>query len=218
MQKGVIYLAGPMTGRENLNFSAFDRLAEELEDRGWAVHNPAMSFNRSKIMTYELYMSAAINLLLQSEAIALMDGWRNSRGAKLEALIAQRMNLPFYQAETGEPMEVETFEIDAPEVIRVGREPKDYPFFHDLVDLAEELADHEHGITATHVRRAAIRRGILEGDLTTGATEEDMSILSHIMRAAGLETRGEYRRSDLPITHGNLQAVWFAPERVPQSA
>ena len=110
MQK--VYIAGPMTGKHDFNYPAFDRLSLEWEHRGWAVINPANSFNRNQNLTHGEYIRAAIHLILQADALALMVGWEDSRGAKLEAAIAQTLGLPVYQAEDCRPIVMDATRLD----------------------------------------------------------------------------------------------------------
>ena len=99
-----VYIAGPMTGKPGYNFPAFYRLSAEWEERGWAVMNPANSFNRSMKLTHPEYLRAALHLILQVDALALMVGWEDSEGAKLEAAVARILGLPIYQAENCRPI------------------------------------------------------------------------------------------------------------------
>jgi hypothetical protein len=65
-----------------------------------------------------------------------------------------------------------------------------------------------HGVTASDIRIAGVNRGLLTGE-ERGRT---LSWLSKVPAAAGLVTTGNYRRSDVPKAHGNLNAVWVLPE------
>lgn len=100
-KRGVVYIAGPMTGLPDCNFEAFNTAAKEWEIRGWHVLNPATHLNGTMEGTYALYMRASIHDLLIADAIALLPGWEDSQGATLEATIADRLNLNFFEAETG---------------------------------------------------------------------------------------------------------------------
>jgi hypothetical protein len=57
-------------------------------------------------------------------------------------------------------------------------------------------------ITIDDVRREA---GLLEG------RGRSLSYLGAVMRCAGLVPTGQYVRSELPVTHGNLRQVWRLP-------
>lgn len=206
-QRG-IYLAGPMSGIKDYNFPAFQEIARGLEDMGWAVHNPATSYNGSMSLPYNLYMSAAINMLFQADAIALMKGWEHSRGAKMEALIAQRIGLPFYNAHTGRRLQVAEIQINRPIVIDEGNKPfpKNEALLRKLIPVAKQLAaGNRDGITVTDIRMAALARGILTGE----EHPNQLSVLGHICRRAGLINSGQTRRSELEVTHGIRQVVWY---------
>jgi len=80
---------------------------------------------------------------------------------------------------------------------------------HDLdrlVPLAKELAYRAgaDGITVENVRRKAVDRGLLTGQEQGRA----LSYLGGLMRRAGLVSTGQYRRSGIGRSHGNLNQVW----------
>jgi hypothetical protein len=85
-----------------------------------------------------------------------------------------------------------------------------------LVPLALELAAKAECITVSNLRIAAVQRGLLTGE------EEGrrLSFLGAVMKAAGLEQTGNFRRSDVPKSHGNLLAEWRLPPfgRAPKGA
>jgi hypothetical protein len=195
-----------MTGYEEYNFPAFNDRATYLEGLGWAVHSPAASFNGRVDLDYKLYMRAAIMLLLQSDAIALMVGWEWSKGARMEALIAQRLGVDFYCAKTGRELDVAELDLGD---INVGyRNPhaSNVDLIDSLVPLAQELAEgNVRGITVTDLRKEGLRRDILSGD----ETPSQLSALGHVMRRADLIHFNTTRRSDLDVTHGVRQTVWF---------
>lgn len=82
-----------------------------------------------------------------------------------------------------------------------------------LIPLALELAAKAECITVSNLRIAAVQRGLLTGE------EEGrrLSFLGAVMQAAGLERTGQYRRSGVPKSHGNLLAEWRLP-RVPEGS
>lgn len=75
-----------------------------------------------------------------------------------------------------------------------------------LVPLARELATKAgaSGITVSNLRLAAVARGLLTGQ----ETGRRLSFLGAVMRKAGLRNTGEWRRSDVQRSHGNLNAIW----------
>ena len=90
-----VYISGPMTGLPDLNFPAFNRAAEELRAAGYEVRaegfevvNPA-ELNPDPNTPYSECMRKDLRALLDCDAIALLPGWENSRGAKMEFEVAQ---------------------------------------------------------------------------------------------------------------------------------
>ena len=101
-----IYIAGPMTGREDLNFPAFHAAAERFAEAGWRVSNPALNFGGRTDLPREVYLRADVAMLARCDAIALLVGWQKSRGATLEAVLAAELGLRFFDADTGIEMPV----------------------------------------------------------------------------------------------------------------
>lgn len=87
-----LYLAGPMTGHEELNFPQFHRVAGKLRALGYDVVNPA-EINVDPDAKWHDCMRADIQQLVTCQAVALLPGWRNSRGAILEHHIAQALGM-----------------------------------------------------------------------------------------------------------------------------
>lgn len=92
-----IYLAGPMTGMPDHNFPAFHAEAARLRDLGYHVENPA---EHGVIDGYEWadYLRVDLQKLLTCEAIALLPGWSDSRGALLERHVAFQLSMPIFDA------------------------------------------------------------------------------------------------------------------------
>ena len=85
-----------------------------------------------------------------------------------------------------------------------------------LIPIARELAEKagDFGCTVADVRIAAVQRGLLTGE----ERGRRLSFLGKVMRAAGLEPTGEYRRSHIGKSHGNLHAVHVTPEHARRRA
>lgn len=86
------YLAGPMTGLPDLNFPLFHAEAQRLRATGHEVVNPA-EINVDPTKGWEDCMRADIAELVTCQAIAMLPGWQNSRGATLEHHIATALGL-----------------------------------------------------------------------------------------------------------------------------
>lgn len=99
-----VYVAGPMTGYPMLNFLAFFRAERDLASQGYSVINPAKNLGGNTAvecldahienpMKWEDYLRIDIATLLDCDAIYLLRGSHNSRGAKLERLIAEGLGM-----------------------------------------------------------------------------------------------------------------------------
>lgn len=104
-----LYLAGPMAGLPDANYPAFDAAAERLTELG---HQP-VSLTRDLIRQSKWHPSRERFLaecpdaharimkndlahLLTCEGIVLLEGWKVSKGATLEALVARAAGLRFF--------------------------------------------------------------------------------------------------------------------------
>jgi hypothetical protein len=85
-----LYVSGPMTGLPDLNFPAFHAAAAKLRAAGFAVVNPA-DLNPDPAATWAQCMRADIKALCDCDGLALLPGWQDSRGAKLEKHIAEAL-------------------------------------------------------------------------------------------------------------------------------
>ncbi|MEY5100262.1 MAG: hypothetical protein RJA36_2981 [Pseudomonadota bacterium] len=85
-----VYLSGPMSGIADNNFPAFHRAAAQLRASGLDVVSPA---EIQEAGTWELCLRADIRELCTCDAIALMPGWENSKGAQLELHVAHRLGM-----------------------------------------------------------------------------------------------------------------------------
>lgn len=98
--KKIVYIAGPMTGIPELNFPAFNEAAKRWSEAGWLVLNPASHLGGATDGEYSQYMRVSFHDLLVADAIALLPGAEASAGASAEIIVAERLGLPFFDAET----------------------------------------------------------------------------------------------------------------------
>lgn len=83
---GRAYLAGPMSGKPELNFPAFIEATAFLRAHGYKLippHEHLGPLNDSDL-EYSLTLGRDIMLLSQCDSIILLPGWEESRGASLE--------------------------------------------------------------------------------------------------------------------------------------
>lgn len=94
-----IYIAGPCTDCEDHNFPAFTTAAEQLAAAG---HQPVNPTRRGVIPghTWADYMRLTLADMLKCDAVAVLHGWENSRGATLEVLVAEALHMPVRPVDT----------------------------------------------------------------------------------------------------------------------
>ncbi len=85
-----IYISGAITGTDDY-MERFNTAAEFIRAKG---HEPVNPCDLNKILnpattTYSDYMAVDLALLSVCDAIYMLKGWENSRGAKAENLTAQ---------------------------------------------------------------------------------------------------------------------------------
>jgi hypothetical protein len=93
-----VYIAGPMSGYEEFNFPAFNRM-EELLREGYGykhVINPAKLHPTTDLPWVE-FLKQDLLELITCDAVFLLEGWEKSRGATLEAFVAYILGLRLYK-------------------------------------------------------------------------------------------------------------------------
>jgi hypothetical protein len=83
-----------MTGKPDLNFPAFKDKARELRESGDIVVNPAELNVGVEGAPWQYYMRADISALVtKCDAIHMLPGWWQSKGARLEWYIATQLGM-----------------------------------------------------------------------------------------------------------------------------
>lgn len=100
-----LYLAGPMTGFEDFNFPAFNAMAAELRARGYVVENPA-EHGVVEDADWADYMAYDLTRLGLCGQVAVLPGWENSKGARLEVHIARALGMKIVNAQDLVSMEI----------------------------------------------------------------------------------------------------------------
>lgn len=113
----VVYLSGPMRSIEKFNFPLFDRQRDFLVDeKGWIVVSPADidrhsgEANPSLDTPQENYVYRDFHSIFVlrpsgervTDGLAMLPGWEKSRGAMAEFFLALWLNMPIFNAVTGE--------------------------------------------------------------------------------------------------------------------
>ena len=93
-----VYISGPMSGLPDLNFPAFHEAAAYLRAKGFNVVNPAEKQDEGRPdMTWADYLRLDIKLLMDCDAIYMLEGWASSKGARLERTIALSLGFTIWQ-------------------------------------------------------------------------------------------------------------------------
>lgn len=87
-----VYIAGPMSGWPELNYPAFHAMAAQLRAAGHHVENPAEN-HPPHCQSWLGYMRLAVAQLATCDAVIMLPGWRQSRGAIVEHQLATGMGL-----------------------------------------------------------------------------------------------------------------------------
>lgn len=103
MSKMKLYLSGPMTGIENYNLHHFSEIAGKLENAGYRVYNPGDNGADDNV-AWEAYLKHDLQELCKCQGVAVLKGWQESRGARLEVFNALILGMPIFDAYTMEPI------------------------------------------------------------------------------------------------------------------
>jgi len=94
-----LYVAGPMSGIAEHNYPQFCEITKLLRDQGYEVFNPAENNDGDVSQRRAFYMRIDIPALMACEAVVVLPGWQESRGANLEVWIAVDTDMPVYRYE-----------------------------------------------------------------------------------------------------------------------
>ena len=102
-----IYIAGPMSGHPDWNFPAFFEAERQLSELGYEVINPAHNDGPTVELalqsagdpsrpnhTWAYYMKRDLPHVMSVDALCVLPGWQNSKGAQLEVQVAEAIGLP----------------------------------------------------------------------------------------------------------------------------
>jgi hypothetical protein len=168
-----IYIAGPMTGHEDFNFPAFHAAAGRFRQAGWHVANPAENFGGRTDLARETYLRADLTMLARCDAIAMLPGWDESKGAKVEYMLGRELGMEIFDAESLQPL------ADAPtaviSLISRSRLLKVLRPDEGILDEAKRLTSDDRQADYGHprddfFRTAHMWTGILSGKLREGET------------------------------------------------
>lgn len=90
-----LYLSGPITGIKDYDHPEFKNKAEHFRNLNYFVINPTENFDGNTDRPYEQYFLEDFIQLLFCTHIYMMEGWKSSRGAYSEYLVARKLGLIF---------------------------------------------------------------------------------------------------------------------------
>lgn len=93
----VIYISGPMTGLPEYNYPEFFRVQKLIEEQGDVAINPANT-GVQEGWEWKQYLTKDLIDLLQGDvdSVVVLEGWENSKGARLEVHVAKELEIPIY--------------------------------------------------------------------------------------------------------------------------
>lgn len=87
-----VYIAGRMTGLPDNGYPAFHAAAAQLRGMGLEVLNPAEN-QEPPCGSWLAYMRMAVAQVASVDAVVLLPGWEQSRGARVEFNLAVGLGL-----------------------------------------------------------------------------------------------------------------------------
>lgn len=88
-----VYISGPMTGLPGMNFEAFHTAAARLRELGFEVVNPVELHPAGVEKTWNEYLRGDLRALCECDLMVLLEGWEDSRGARLEWIVARGLGM-----------------------------------------------------------------------------------------------------------------------------
>lgn len=116
-----IYISGPMSGYDDMNFPAFFSAEEKLKKIGFDTINPA-SIGKNSDWTWEDYMRRDIKSMMDADIIVTLSGWEGSKGAAIEVKIAKSLGIPVYSLR-------EVIDSNTKQIKENEREPEFFRFY-----------------------------------------------------------------------------------------
>lgn len=135
-----IYIAGPMSDCDNYNFESFEWAAKHLRDIGYEPVSPAEVHGIKDDWEWEDYLKADLALLIDCDAIVMLAGWEESRGACLEHDTARRLGLSVMEFDArGRLQTLEEEGDDEPTILTEAQRlvfgPREADYGHPILDL-----------------------------------------------------------------------------------
>jgi len=119
----LIYVSGKYSGDTDKNIEAARTVAVFLWEMGHSVicpHTNTANFEKFCNATYEQYIAGDLDMISRCDAMVMVGGWEESKGANIEKDYADRIGLPVYFAPNLPPLH--PTEVRCPEQVIAFRE------------------------------------------------------------------------------------------------
>lgn len=100
-----IYVSGPMSGYKEHNFPAFEAATKDLRGKGYTVISPHENDNGDTSNTWHYYMRQDIVHVAKCNQVLVLEGWENSRGARVEVFLARMLGIPIQHYPSFRPID-----------------------------------------------------------------------------------------------------------------
>jgi hypothetical protein len=104
MKRRKIYISGQISGLEPEDAeSTFNKMEKTLRAQGYSVVNPTrLGIEDVSGKGWDYYMKKGIKLLLDCDAIYMLQNWTKSRGARIEWKLAYDLDMTIYLESDGD--------------------------------------------------------------------------------------------------------------------
>jgi hypothetical protein len=95
----LVYVSGKYSGDIDANIEIAAQIAAQLWDEGHAVICPHMNtahFENRCLATWENYIAGDLNMISRCDAMVMIPGWEDSKGAVVEKDYAEKLHIPIW--------------------------------------------------------------------------------------------------------------------------
>lgn len=93
-----LYITGPVSGFDDLNYPAFGAARRQLAGAGYTALVPHDFIAADA--TWQQAMRRSLETLAKADGLACLPGWEKSNGATLEVEVAHRLGIPAMKVES----------------------------------------------------------------------------------------------------------------------
>lgn len=135
-----VYVSGPMTGYPEHNYPAFKAAAKKLREAGFETLDPSENYDGKDGLPRAAYFRLDAENVLRADAVVVLPNWQDSRGARLEVMLANELGLPVYDY-TKSQFSGQAVDLRPAELGIFGTGGRGDPRFHALLQRIADLHD-----------------------------------------------------------------------------